>query len=1367
MSDKEQIEMVRRSLLHPEMENIAKKLLLKDIYKDVTNTYTGTASNGGKLADLPKCVNEYLNGEKNEPCREDMEFSYNAIRVLMARYLATLHGKLSETPSMLMIRVATAFGKYTNKEKLINLLLSRRFMFNSPTLFNMFINGAKGTLSACYVTPIYDDMTSIMNGTEIQALTFKFGGGQGFSFSNLRPRWSIVKGTGSYSSGPLSFMRIYDSVTDSVKQGGKRRGANMGIMHVWHPDIYNPYFDPISAYRFLLPQPEKKLLSKIKELIDEIEKDGYEVNDEIKKILSETKETTPEDAGFIQAKESILSDSFLTNFNISVGINDAFMKAVIENKDWIMITPQVSGETTGKGDYKLHYTYSKETGDGIIGELVRKYEWIKKNPFVNEFEEVMQYSIPKAKKMAEKSKCNTDIKNPYIWKQLARKIWDKIIKNTWKGGDPGVLFIDNHNKWNPTPWLGIVVATNPCISSNTLILTKNGWKTAKELYEEGKKSGIVKAVLVGEKALGKGGDIKAYPVKLISVNDNNKLELLSGNETNAWVWYVGRKDGVRVKTKEEYEITVTKEHKFLTPNGWKEAYSLKPGEKILISKLSPDTYKNIEGISINEDIAFLLGWIVGNEIPNDYYGGFYFSNKESKVMEKVLKGLEELGMKKPERHIIKRESETIILIQEKIYKKILDLLGENFANQHERSIPRKVWMFNFNTLRAFLKGLFTANGRMDKDKAIRLNSASLSLLKEVQILLTGLGIYSKIYEIPHKRKFVYITKDGEKKEYESKKYYELVISNYSRKLFMKLIGFEDKNNNTKVTLMETKIDSPWATVEEIEEVKDVEFYDFTVPQLHNYIANGIVNHNCGEQYLYPFESCNLGSISIEKYINNGKFNLEEFSKDVEVIIDAMDSIIDENKHPDVRQTKANIFTRKIGLGIMGLADALVKLGYPYDSEKGVAFTLIITASLEVLGWKRSWELGKIRGPAPAFECKIWDWRKMRCKEKGNIDEIIELHTPSLIKAGKIIKINNEWVELKYHDVNIPLEIFERFNGEAKNRIEKDGKIKLVKTSALIEVLQEVFGISPQMYTEMKNLSLEKVINNPKYLVTLGIFNPKLLWNLFRIYGKKIGTEAPRNTTITTVAPTGSISIIAGTSSGIEPYFALVYKRKVTIGEFLEVVSQFREKIIDLSNKYKLDEATIEKIFNIISNNKGSLRNSLTKIKELLNSIITDENKTVNLYNEIEKLAKLFPISIDFDVWYHIAHQAASQLYVDQSISKTVNLPKDASINDVFTVYFGGWIAGLKGVTIYRDESKTTQVIYFGDKEREKIVKKKDNHNGNGSKFSIMRMTIPKEKMKYSEVKNDLVLLNVASLKENNGEVVMEMEENSTCKTCHL
>lgn len=942
------LELIKRSVVDPDAEEEAKKIFLSRLYEEVHKNYQRYASNGGEVVELPECV------KKNTVCDEDKVFTYNALKVLYSRYISRNRlGKAIETPSMVFKRVAIGFRGFVDVEKLYKLMIDRKFLFNSPTFFNMYCNGARGALSACYVTPIYDDMKSIMDAVVVQALTFKYGGGQGFSFSNLRPRGSLVRGTGGTSSGPVSFMKIYDIVTEAVKQGGKRRGANMGILHDWHPDIYNPDFDPIKALASSIPQLVKEI---IKNSLDKMNK-GY--GSDLLSIVVNELGIPIEEAGFIQVKKGFLGDIYLTNFNISLGIHDLFMVSVIEDRDWWMVNPEFSSETTNVGDYRIHYAVSKATGLGRLGEFVNVID----TPFFSILEEELEKSLGRALKIVESLGISVDQKNPYAWRTKARAIWREIVRSAWESGDPGVIFLDNHNKWCPTPWLGSVVATNPC----------------------------------------------------------------------------------------------------------------------------------------------------------------------------------------------------------------------------------------------------------------------------------------------------------------------------------------------------------------------------------------------GEQPLYPYESCDLGSISIEKYVRaDGSFDLESFAEDIYLAVDALDAVIDLNRHPDERQAIVNRFTRKIGLGVMGLADALAKLGYPYDSEEAVAFTLVIAAALEVFSWKRSWELGKAKGAVPAFTCRSWDWITMKCLENEDPSKLIDMHTPALVKASYVVNVEEDWLTVKYHDLSVPQEVIDKLIGEARNRVERDGGVKLVKFEVLRKVLEDVFRITEEHLAEALSMPAEALVKSPRHLLALAVFSPVKAWNKLKEYGKRIGAVAPRNTAVTSVAPTGSISIIAGTSSGIEPYFALVYRRVVAVGDFIEVVKIFRDRVLQIIDRIGIDKSIAERLMEIIGKNKGSIRKSLKQIE-------SDLNIPENIVNELYKLAEIFPTTLDIDPWYHLAHQAAAQLYIDQAISKTINIPRESAEQTVETIFLVGWLLGLKGVTIYRDESKSTQVIQHN------IIRE------NNQKLKKYRLQLNKISI-TENMKNN-------SHSENMGiegtEVKIDQETNSTCKTCNI
>lgn len=176
---------------------------------------------------------------------DDLKLTANALKVLEERYLRRDHdGNIIETPTQLFHRVAGAIASVetqyggdaqTTEDAFYHMMANLEFLPNSPTLMNA--GTPLGQLSACFVLPIDDSLQSIFTTLKDMALIQQSGGGTGFSFSRLRENGAVVRSTSGVASGPVSFMNIYDQTTDVIKQGGKRRGANIGILHCTHPDI--------------------------------------------------------------------------------------------------------------------------------------------------------------------------------------------------------------------------------------------------------------------------------------------------------------------------------------------------------------------------------------------------------------------------------------------------------------------------------------------------------------------------------------------------------------------------------------------------------------------------------------------------------------------------------------------------------------------------------------------------------------------------------------------------------------------------------------------------------------------------------------------------------------------------------------------------------------------------------------------------------------------------------------------------------------------------------------------------------------------------------------------------------------------------
>ncbi len=936
--------------------------------------------------------------------------SGNAAVVLEKRYLARdEQGRVVETAAGMFERIARYIAgadfRYGVKAadvgatatRFYEMMASLEFIPNSPTLMNA--GRPLGQLAACFVLPVGDSMEDIFDSIKNMALIHKSGGGTGFSFSRLRPKNDMVRSTAGVSSGPVSFMNIFNAATETVKQGGTRRGANMAILAVDHPDILE----------------------------------------------------------FIAAKED---GSVLTNFNCSVAITDAFMSAVENDAEYDLVNPR--------------------TGDAVT-------------------------------------------------RLRAREVFDLIVRKAWQNGEPGIVFIDRINAANPLKKVGMIESTNPCVTADTVVLTSEGPRAVREL--------------VGRPF-------------------NALVNGVAHSSTSEGFFGTGVKPVLRLRTREGYEVRLTADHPVLRASSvtrhtleteWTRAGELAPGDRICIHnhRANPGwsgRYGFGEG--------YLTGLLVGDgTIKKDKAVISVWPRRMAAdgtaPANTVMACAEEYARALPHRAdfggFFEVSGRGEYRMSTAAIKSICDELG--IVPGNKRITPAlEACSSEFN--RGFLRGLFDADGSVQgsqsKGVSVRLAQSDDETLRAVQRMLLRFGIASSVYEERRPEgKSVLPDGRGGSRAFGTRAQHELIIANDNLHVFNDIIGFSDED---KALRLRTLISSYRRTmnrerflarVESIRPDGVEEVFDVRVPGINRFDGGGMVLHNCGEQPLLPYESCNLGSINLARCVSNGNgkpsIDYEKLAALTRDAVHFLDNVIDLNRYPLPEIREMTLANRKIGLGIMGFADMLIRLGVPYDSDEAIDIAEGVMSAIQEESKKASRALAEKRGAFPNF--------------------------------------------------------------------------------ALSEFAER--------------------------------------------------SEAPpRNATTTTIAPTGTISIIADTTSGIEPIFALAFVRNVMDNSALVEVNPLFERVARERGFYS---------------------------EELMKRVAAEG--TVAHMDEVpEDVRRVFVTAHDITPESHVRIQAAFQRFVDNAVSKTVNFPNEAAVDDIDKVYRMAYAMGCKGVTVYRDGSRENQVL---------------------------------------------------------------------------
>lgn len=722
---------------------------------------------------------------------------------------------------------------------------------------------------------------------------------------------------------------------------------------------------------------------------------------------------------------------------------------------------------------------------------------------------------------AIKNDAEYELISPYNQKVIktvkARYLWDKICTNAHKRGDPGIFFIDSANKDSLLCKLKDykIETSNPCLTGDTLVAVADG-----------------RGFVTFKQLSDEGKDVPVY-----CDDDNGKIVIRTMRNPRI----TGKnKDLLKITLDSGDTFKCTINHKlFLSNNDIKEAKDLVVGESLAIAKRKLGW---VVGEKDNVDKSYIV-WEKYNKSPQLEHRMIYSFNYPN---EKELDSLASMKY-------VTKVINNIVHV-----KKKCENCGEDFFipfTRREQSYCSMKCCINVDKN--------WAQGRITRKENYKQNIE-----------------YNKIEQLKAYTQLKFEkNKDPEKKEWEDK-CKKLGISSALGRTEGRFKTFSELKQNAQIFNHR---------ISKIEYCEPEDVYNGTVDDFHNFYFGGfdvgdgrtsivLKSLNCGEQPLANATSCNLGSINVSEFVNEGVFDFDEFRDQIFRSIYYLDLVIDASSYPlsEIEERTKNI--RPVGLGIMGLADASIKMGIRYGSDNFLVFCDEISKTLAFYSLIASTEIARLKQPFP-----LWD---------------------------------KEVVEGEESPKNLILRNIKEFY---------DDRTPVNEISSLIHTID--LARTEDFYD----------YSHKKYKVT--------------DVSNRIAEFGLRNSRRLSIAPTGSISLILNTSSSIEPNFSYEWVRKITVSS--------SEKQ-DLVYKHKLN---------------------------------TEGNKK----------AGLLVSSHDLTPKQHVDVVKSFAKYCDSGISKTVNLPNSATIEDVKNVYEMCYNEGIKGITVYRDGSRDFQPLSVAKKEEESVA----------------------------------------------------------------
>jgi ribonucleotide reductase alpha subunit len=1071
---------------------------------------------------------------------------------------------------------------------------------------------ATSTINCTVSGTIRDSMDDILRKVHEAGLTLKAGCGIGYEHSTLRPRGAYVSGAGAYTSGPLSFMDIFDKMCFTVSSAGGRRGAQMGTFDVGHPDVME----------------------------------------------------------FIRAKRE---NGRLRQFNLSLLITDEFMAAVREDRDWKLAFPIRQSECEA------------EKPDLTDGSKFIWREWPIHEGYVVNDEGLVA--------------CR-------IYKTLpARRMWDVIMSSTYDFAEPGFILIDRVNEMNNNWWCENIRATNPC-GEQPLPPYGSCWTGSMRLSTN---HGLIRTDDAFE-LVRKGAELH------VAVD-----EVFSGSKTDLRPCTLvcnGQREVFDVSFENGQHVELTADHRVYTPEGWREVRNLTMGDRVnvqtselrdldlvdpfylgalkyllpryegealsiakrsrraflrpILDLLRVNYRDDKKGLRISRNHPVVLaveklsidsaprrsleGYAYAARATSARYKGHAAAYCDQAASEELVHVLNRLGSSKPIKPIfhgdacyrvplpqldfpVPQPAQTAIDLDYGVYGWLLadgwltdsagllfsdhddgamrllvphfkaltgtdgelrrayagqsvdvhsiacwrkdairrlrtDLGLSDYASKKLR-VPERVFRASRLQQASFLAAVFCADGSVPRSKpCINLVSASREWLQDIQLLILNFGIHGSIRASISKGNVFYSL---HLKQQDCYRYYRYIGFPFNSVKQAKL----EKHLKEKQRWRE-RATSETAVVTAVRSLGVQTVYDIEEKTTHTLIVNGVVVHNC------LLGSVNLTRFVRDPFTEHARFDFDEYREVVKVFTRMLDNVVEVNGLPLEKQREEILRKRRHGMGFLGLGSTFSLLGIRYGSPESIRFTEDVSREMAVAGWEAALELAREKGPAPIMNEEFTVTKEMLRKR------------PEMARDG--------W----------------------KPGAKISGRLLHARYSRYMQRLAEVA--------------------------------PDLVHQLAEV--------GARFTHHTSIAPTGtiSLSLANNASNGIEPTFAHHY--------FRNVIREGRK------TKEKVDVFSFE----------------LLAYRELVN-----ERATPTATSAGEKLPEYFTSADEVSPQQHVDIQAASQKWIDSSISKTANVPSDYPYEKFKDIYLYAHEQGLKGCTTFRFNPEAFQGVLVKEEDLKKTT----------------------------------------------------------------